>query len=606
MKPKPIPLLGASQAALLLGLLTMLFLNCCPDDYFIWDGNYGIGNGLKFYEPETGETGINRMVFVRGGCEVMFKYKGGKGVAGVQVEVIDAKNRAANTVTLSAAGGIWSGTWNDWTSPLWTAATQIPVGEFTANFKVQQSGGATATRSVPFYVIFDPQEVKGDYCFGFEETAIWFGSGTNSDRGLTYALHPDDQRIFEIAAAQVRGETESFSSAQKLSHWVSSHWSYSLNYHTNDALDLLLNHTSAQCADEACFLVALLRAVGIPAHPATADAGVEVGAANWNFDTWTEAKLMGSGKPVDWYILHPHEYPTLQPTPRANFGSSYGVATKASDDLIIMANCGWLGKTGEVTDYATDVSYGRNSCQEPNQTFTKIASWIDHLCNPGYWGVGHWGCSPAETTAIRIVIPVRAKLRVGDVLNFQTIILGLRSMEDTLAVRIVSNDIRSHAWPDAVLTEFRYPFRLERGDSTQFNYTFKIPGNLVATNETLIEARAGDDRRYFIARPVEIAPRFEWTLLKTTGTRKEPQNALVLTLENVTAEAINQVVVKLKPPFGVTVETPVREIDALPAMKSVQVTWRLPSQLPRGIAMATIIIESKDGGIVEIATNIGQ
>ncbi|MDZ7319267.1 MAG: transglutaminase-like domain-containing protein, partial [candidate division KSB1 bacterium] len=467
-------------------------------------------------------------------------------------------------------------------------------------------GGRTATRSLPFFVIFNPQEVNGEACFGFEETAIWFGSGTNSDQALTYSLHPDDQRIFGIAIAQVKGEIESYSSAKKLNDWVSGHWSYSLNYHTNDALELLLHHTSAQCADEACFLVALLRAVGIPAHPATADAGVEVGDANWNFDTWTEAKLTGAGKPVDWYVLHPHEYPSMQPTLRSHFAANYGVATKAQDDLIIMANCGWLSKISEVTDYTSDVTYGRNSCQEPNQTFNKIASWINHLCNPGYWGVGHWGCSPPDTTAIRIVIPIRARLRVGEVLNFQTIVMGVRAIEDTLAVRILSNDIRSHAWPDTVLTAFRYSLRLLRGDSTQFNYSYKIPGNLVTTNETVIEARAGEDRRYFIVQPVEIAPRFEWKLDLTKATKNEPRPMLILTLENVTGEAIHQVVARLKPPFGVTVEKPVQEIERILPLESVQIQWGLPGRVPTGIAMATIIVESRDGGIVETVRNIGQ
>lgn len=91
---------------------------------------------------------------------------------------------------------------------------------------------------------------------------------------------------------------------------------------------MLANYASAQCADEANFLTAMLRAVGIPAHPVTADADIETGNADWAFDTWTEFLVMRNGRP-EWMTLHPHEYPGDPARTRAWMGSRAHVAMPA-------------------------------------------------------------------------------------------------------------------------------------------------------------------------------------------------------------------------------------------------------------------------------------
>lgn len=595
-----------------LAVLVVLLAGCCPKEHVRWDGPYGMRDGMTFFKPEAGEATINAMIYQRGSCEVMFDYQGGSGVNSVEAAITDSKGRLAATVPLSLSGGVWKGTWKDWTSSLWTQSSQIPVGQYTANFKVN----GTSVKQLSFYVIFNRFEVSADLCFCFFETVVWFGSGYNYSRALTYTLHPDDDRIFQVAIGEINGETDSYSAAHKLSDWVAGHFTYSLSYHTNDAVDLLLNHTSAQCADEACFLVALLHAVGIPSHPVTADAGVEVGDANWNFDTWIEARLKGPGKPENWYILHPHLYtgpPTIQPTLRNYFGTNYGVAKKGENDLVIMAKGDWFFHESDVIDGAADVSFGRNSCNEPNQAFTYIASWLDHLCQSGYWNAGHWGCSPAETTFIqitpspgRLTVGEEMRYQVGEELRFQTEVFAERRMEDTCIVRVILDDLRSHQWPDTVLAEFRYSFSLDPEETKEFDAGFRIPGDLMTSDEMIIEARVGEERGYYSLEPIEVVPRFEWELEITKTTKAEPRRLLILTFENSREEAIHDIRVRLTPPFGVEIEPSMREFDVAQPGEVLEIEWVLPEAIPPVMAVATLTIESKDGGSVRITKNLAE
>jgi hypothetical protein len=428
----------------------------------------------------------------------------------------NSRGRLATTVVLQLSEGVWKGKWENWESVLWTTKSQIPVGEFRAQFKVNRQDGV-ATKQIPFYVVFRIYEFEEGRSFLVPETAIWFGAGHNSSHALSYALHPDDRRIFEIAIREVNGETNTYDAAYNLSHWVANHFDWDLRYHTNDTIDLLLHHNSAQCADEAAFLVAMLHAVRIPAHPVTADAASEVDELTWGFDTWVEARLEGPGIPENWYVLHPHLYkdkdpdtglrPTIKPTLRSVFGKNYGVATKSYNDLIIMADVSWLTKIDEISDGEHDVKFERNGCDEPMENFNHIASWVDHLCQD-YWSDGHWECPPsriAPRTRLQIV-PARARLVVGEDLDFRTIVSAERAIEDTLVVRVVSNDIRSSMWPDSVLAEISHPVGLSIDESRTFDDRFQIPEDFTTSDELLLEARIGEN--YAIV-PIEIAPRFE-------------------------------------------------------------------------------------------------
>ena len=143
--------------------------------------------------------------------------------------------------------------------------------------------------------------------------------------------------MFSIAIAAAHGRTDPYDTAIDIARKEEGLFAYNLNYHTQDVVDLLVNYTDAQCADDACCLTALLRAIGIPAHPVTADAGLDTEAANWTFDTWVEFLTPHNGV-TDWRIFHPHEYPRMQPESRSTFSTTRAVATKGFNNIIVMAN----------------------------------------------------------------------------------------------------------------------------------------------------------------------------------------------------------------------------------------------------------------------------
>lgn len=272
----------------------------------------------------------------------------------------------------------------------WTIPDGIPVGKYTV---VASSDCTREEAHIPFYVIFNPSDVGGPPTFSFDDTAVWFGTSSNSIRGLHYYLHQSDMRVFSIAISAVNGQTDPYASAIEVARAEENLFTYSLNYHTQDVVELLQNFTEAQCADDACCLTALLRAVGIPAHPVTADAALETGEANWTFDTWVEFLAPHNGI-TDWRIFHPHEYPGMQPESRNTFGSTRGVATEGFNDVIVMANENWI--YSQLDDGSSDVTYGRNVCQEPNQQLSK-ANWIGELCEHGYWTKDHWDCTEVHS-----------------------------------------------------------------------------------------------------------------------------------------------------------------------------------------------------------------
>jgi hypothetical protein len=198
--------------------------------------------------------------------------------------------------------GYFTASWPWVSSAGWPVPAGVPVGRYTV---VAHADCVEQEASAFFYVIFDPAEVGGPARFSFDATAVWFGTGPNTVRGLHYYLHPSDARVFQLALNAVSGMTSAFAAADRLALAEEKLFSYSLDYHTNDVVDLITNFSEAQCADDACCLTAMLRAMGIPAHPVTADAGVETGAANWTFDTWVEFLASDAGA-VEWRIFQRH------------------------------------------------------------------------------------------------------------------------------------------------------------------------------------------------------------------------------------------------------------------------------------------------------------
>ena len=250
--------------------------------------------------------------------------------------------------------------------------------------------------------------------------------------------------------------TSSAKAAEAVAKAEEALFAYSLSYHTNDTLQMLASFTEAQCADDANVLTAMLRSVGIPSHPATADAALETGQANWTFDTWTEMLIPSGGKP-QWLIIHPHEFPGMSPEARNTFGTTRSVAKKSFNDLVMMANESWVWS--EVSDGNPDVTYDRNACQEPNERHLSASAWLDDLCEGqgDYWSPSnHWACpaSSAHTSSIRVDWHPRAeRFELGGRLEGTLTVINRtsRPLRGSLLVEAVSDLDESKAFPDEVL-----------------------------------------------------------------------------------------------------------------------------------------------------------
>jgi hypothetical protein len=151
-----------------------------------------IDGGEPFFLAEGGEESIDGPVFPRGrgpgprfGIQTCCREN-------VRAEILVPNGVAIATLPLvEEFPGYYTATW-DWTSSThWRTPLGIGVGAYTVRV-------TTGCRQEPamgrFYVIFDPAEVNGPPRFSFDETAIWFYSPANSDKALTYTLHPDDMR----------------------------------------------------------------------------------------------------------------------------------------------------------------------------------------------------------------------------------------------------------------------------------------------------------------------------------------------------------------------------------------------------------------------------
>ena len=404
-----------------------------------------VEGGEPFFIAEAGEQAIGAPVFPRGkglGPQIKVQACCSKNVKAQVLGVGDVV--VADVPLVEQFPGYYTGQW-DWQSKSgWTVPDDIPVGLYSV--KVTSDCGEPARRA-DFYVIFNPADVNGPGRFSFNETGIWFGTGFNNAKSLSYALHPDDGRVFKKAITAASGETDPLSAATKVSDAEEALFSYSLNYHTDDVIKMLLLFTEAQCADDANVLTAMLRSIGIPAHPATADAALETGDASWTFDTWVEF-LVPTANGTEWLILHPHEYPNMSPAKRGDFGATQGVATKGFNDLVIMADEGWIA--AEIGSIA--VQFDRNSCDEPLQQHVFVRSWLDDLCEAGYWNPNHWDCGGSNAAS-----SIRPEVRFdseeasfGGPLSGRVLLpAGASPLPRELSFELLSDVAESRLFPDA-------------------------------------------------------------------------------------------------------------------------------------------------------------
>lgn len=579
-----------------------------------------VSGGLSFYHSEAGsqpEQAIPFVVFARGGTQPQLRISA-SGAFTVSVNILDPSLTVVKTIPLEQSSATeWIGGW-DWTSTTWTQIPgQIPIGEYTARFRVQSGASWLArllglaqasTTDVPFYVIFDPPAGVSADKFIYNETGIWFGSVEGflsgvrhgGDRALTYALHPDDYRIFSRALQAASGETSYLGAATKVFNMEQGLFGYSLTYHTNDAVDLLENYTEAQCADDANMLTALFRSIGLAAHPSTADA--DLCNMSWTFDTWTEVYLPDGASGADWYVYHPHE--GMGPATRSTAGTTWGVALKGTDDVIVMAGDTW--QWNQVSDAALDATFRYGSNGAPRQTFDTQATWLDNVSQI-YWGADHWSSQSEPGCPIKQC----DDLSVGtDQQNYNAQQQSMQasgqiqnptgqSITQTLTVQILADDPLSKQWPDQVLAQQQQQYTVPAGQSQQFNFQFDIPmqqqqsGWNFQAQATFGDCGNGSD--------FGIDPCFDWQLQMPQAVQQGQQFAAQLTLTNVCQQAIQNLAAQLTLPGELaTDDQPGQQIPTLSPGQSQTLTWDINAPSQSQGSQIVIHVTSQNGGNLDI------
>lgn len=487
--------------------------------------------------------------------------------------------------------GTWPWTWG--TTPRAKAA--IPVGRYTLRVRTgcdQEDGRAT------FYVVFDPAEVNGPKRFSFDDTAVWFGTGTNSIRGLHYYLHQSDARVFGVAIDAASGMTDPFAGAVAVARAEEALFGYSLSYHTQDVVDLITNYTQAQCADDACCLTALLRAVGIPAHPTTADAGLETGAANWTFDTWVEF-LASHGGTTEWWVLHPHEYPGMQPESRSTFGTTRGVATKATDDVIVMGGEGWLAAA--LDDGTADVTYTRNACGEPVKALTK-AAWIGELCEDGYWPAGHWVCEGVQPMSARIGhIEITEGARFGDALR-GVVRLPTTERAEEIRVELLTHRLDSKGVVEDSVDDARARVERRRRARPAARFELRLPETVPPGRELNVRALVGD--RVVAIGTVDVPSVLEAEIEPIGVSRLGEEFEIRARFRNVSREEVADIEVVIALPFALITDEPSQRVRSLRPGARTTIVWRCRAVAALRSGAVHVVAAGDRGGGVDVRRHI--
>ena len=531
-----------------------------------------IGGGAPFFLPQSGEQAIPGPVFPRGrgGGPLVRIDSGCGGMVSAWITGPDGA-RVAELALTELAPGLHEGRW-EWDSPAgWPVPAGIPVGQYHA--RAQSSCLAEAAQA-PFFVVFDPDAYGAPAAYAFDRTAVWFGMGRNAAFGLHYYLHCSDWRVARIAFDAAGGHTDPYLAAIAIARAEESLFSYSLDYQSNDVLDLLLNYREAQCADDAACLTALLRAVGIAAHPVTADAALETGDANWTFDTWVEFLAVREQDP-EWLILHPHEYPGMLPESRAQFGRR-GVANKGFNDLIITANPSW-GES-ELDDGAVNVLYGRTACGEPERTIAR-SPWVDELCESGYWTQTHWDCGDDAGWRLNAEKGIRLSVRepaLGEDLS-GTIRLrngGSQRRFGRVVLELVLSRMESKAFVEQVLYTSELPMVLDPLDSLLFPFSYALP-ETVAPGRALY-LRVLVNERTVLIEPVKLPATLEARLEMPALWQQGSEQELRLSVANVGRIALRAVAITLEAPYGlVAVGQGPGSVDVLEAGETRELRFAL-------------------------------
>lgn len=548
--------------------------------------------GEPFFLAESGEQAIDGPVFPRGRGEGPLIAVHSCCDKEVKAQVLRGNTVIADVPLIAQFPGYYTGRW-DWKSKSnWKVPGEIPVGSYSIRVTTQCGQEPTDAK---FYVIFNPADVGGPDRFSFNETGIWFGSPPkNLSRALVYYLHPDDARVFQRAISAAEGLTDPQQAAIKVATAEEALFGYSLDNFDVDVIEMLTSFGKAQCADDANVLTSMLRAIGIPAHPATADAALETGAANWTFDTWTEF-LVPNGTAPEWLILHPHQYPGEAPRTRADFGANKGVATKSFNDLVMMAGEDW--NASEVADGAADVTYKRSECKEPLETHVSHSAWLLDLCENIYWNPNHWDCTGTTSSSLTIEMS-----GLPDSFNLGDTVSGVLAVTNTttgtisthLLIEAVADLPETMLFPDEVGNHLKKAVHLEAHQKTEFPFQIKLPRTLRPGHDLYL--RVSSPEKDHLLAPVHIERKLDVTV-KAIGRRRVGGDLVVSGAVINLSKDPQRVSVALSIPPGLSVSDITCQLGVLmkPGERR-ELAWRVKALAPLEAGSLKVTATVNTGG----------
>ena len=523
--------------------------------------------------------------------------------------------------------------WN-WKSDAWSKIPDdIPVGIYKAKAKIISKEGEelVSSEEKEFYVIFDTPKGLSDVeikAFLYDDKAkdgVWFVSDEKSflwwrtgyDWGKIYYLRSFNEKVFGIAIKLINGEKSSLRASKKIMEWVepygkdliphsgclytgplppNKYFRYSICTAYNDILKLLSDSDNpqkfAQCADSANLFVALLRSVGIPAHPVTADADRK--KAGWRFDTWAEA-FINDG----WVVFHPHE--GLGPDNRRNAGEWGWISDKEHNDIIIYANPSW--KYSELDDGKEDVKFGYKG-GEPKKDLDLIRPWITELSEQ-YWGVPHED-PPGDEIEKDIIINItldKFEYHVGEMLYFNVSVSNTRntSVSSELSIKIFSDNLLTPI-SDIVLASWEQNVTILPNDTYFYSNEYILPYNLSSENNYFVEVSYAGEvaicsftiKPYFsvnISTPSQVA-------------LHSPANFTVsITISNEKEESINNLTACLDTSYNLNVIDPCKSIAELLPHSNITFSWSVEAT-KSDIGSLYFEITSENGGTVSFTKHI--
>jgi hypothetical protein len=595
--------------------------------------DFRVVGGLSRYEGR-----FRDLVFRRGEDHQCprFEVKVSGPASKVQIEIL---RQGSQLVTVDAAWDaakdVYVAMWSDWKSSAWDRIPDdIPVGEYKAKAKIvaEDGGELDSSGEKEFYVVFEvPQGLSEAERKAFlyddhrarDDNGVWFGAGEKGeetwrhgwDEGLTYYLHPFSEKIFEIAVKLIDGLISQAQAARTLADWAEPYgkelrvncsytgilppgkrFKYTTCVGSNDTHQLLDRVDQlAQCADSASLLVALLRGIGIAAHPVTADADQNAPDCTpecWAFDTWSEAFVDES-----WTVFHPHE--GLGPNTRVQAGAWGPISNKAHNDIIIMGGPHWA--SGDLDDADSDVDFGYTGGEPDKVLDTK--PWVVELCED-YWGQSHYSSladilagegQRNDTLTTRLTLN-KSSYSVGETLSIDFAVFNHTNNKKRadLIIKVMSDDPLTSFLGDEMLASFEELVTVPRRDSIIVKKQYVLSGVLSASNVYHVEGICGEtvSRASF-----SVAPHYAVSVDAPAEVVLENLVSFPVScsISNESDETLNSLALCLKGSHNLNIATACQNIGALAPHSSATLDWNV-NPLESGLGTLYFKITSENGG----------